>query len=397
METNRYLELAWDFVTNTNKSVFLTGRAGTGKTTFLHKLKKECSKRMAVVAPTGVAAINAGGVTIHSFFQLPFGAFTPGSHNFLSFKISGTKRKLIRALDLLVIDEISMCRADLLDAIDQVLRQVRQTNMPFGGLQMLMIGDLNQLSPIVKDNEWIMLQTLYASPYFYESHALQKMPPVKIELQKVFRQSDEHFINLLNRVRDNELDEYTLEQLNKRYLPGVLPPDEDRYITLTTHNNTANRINQEKLDGINSTVYSFDASIYGDFPENMYPVDKTLYYKTGAQVMFIKNDPSVDKRYYNGKIGVIKFIDKENNLIKVECDGKEIIYAEPIEWQNTKYTLNTENKVQEEVAGTFTQMPLKLAWAITIHKSQGLTFDKAIIDAGSRLQMSGWLLVVAAP
>lgn len=383
METNQHLQLAWDFVTNTNKSVFLTGRAGTGKTTFLHKLKKECSKRMAVVAPTGVAAINAGGVTIHSFFQLPFGAFTPGTHNYLSFRISGTKRRLIRALDILVIDEISMCRADLLDAIDQVLRQVRQTNNPFGGLQMLMIGDLNQLSPIVKDDEWNLLQTHYASPYFYESHALQKSPPVKIELQKVFRQSDEHFINLLNRVRDNELDQYTLEQLNKRYQPGVVPPDEDRYITLTTHNNTANRINQEKLDSIHSAIHSFNASIYADFPENMYPVEKTLFFKTGAQVMFIKNDPSAEKKFFNGKIGVIKFIDTDNNIIKVECEGKEIIYAEPIEWQNTKYSLSPDNKVVEEIVGSFTQMPLKLAWAITIHKSQGLTFDKAIIDAGA--------------
>lgn len=383
MQTNPQLQLAFDFVQHTNKNVFLTGKAGTGKTTFLRNLKSLTPKRMAIVAPTGVAAINAGGVTIHSFFQLPFGPYVPGSSNTnagFNKKFRGDKIKLLRSLDLLVIDEISMVRADVLDGIDDVLRRYRSRHLPFGGLQLLMIGDLHQLSPIVKDDEMSLLRPYYDTFYFFGSRALQQSAPVTIELKEIFRQTDGYFIKLLNKVRNNQLDHHDLLELNERYQPSFIPDADDDYITLTTHNYSAQNINQNKLNRLDDKLHTFKATIKGDFPEFAYPTELELQLKVNAQVMFVKNDPSREKLFYNGKIGRITTID--DNEITVKCrDDNFSISVKPLEWQNLKYSLGDDKKVKEEVAGSFTQFPLKLAWAITIHKSQGLTFERAIIDA----------------
>lgn len=385
-QTNPQLELAYQYVCQTDRCIFLTGKAGTGKTTFLHKIKAEQPKRMAVVAPTGVAAINAGGVTIHSLFQLPFGPYVPGNTQDAARqrKFSGTKRKLIRTLDLLVIDEISMVRADVLDGIDQVLRRYRHPFRPFGGVQLLMIGDLHQLPPVVKDEEWDLLRAHYATPYFFSSQALQQTVPVTIELKHIYRQSDDTFIRLLNKVRNNDVDDTVLTALNSRYTPAETIKEEDAYITLTTHNATANSINAEKLDALNEQLHQFDAEVSGDFPSSAYPADERLKVKVGAQVMFIKNDTAPEKRYYNGKIGKITRI--HDGEIYVQCPGQDepLITVGRVEWSNRKYTLNEKAKeVEEKLVGTFTQYPLRLAWAITIHKSQGLTFERVILDAQS--------------
>jgi len=389
--SNDQLQLAFDFVQYTGKHIFLTGKAGTGKTTFLHQLKLNSPKRMVVVAPTGVAAINAGGVTIHSFFQMPFGPFlspeltSSGSENNSSpesfQKFNREKISIIKSLDLLVIDEISMVRADLLDGIDSVLRRYKDRNKPFGGVQLLMIGDLQQLAPVVKDDDWNLLKPYYDTVFFFSSKALQKTDYVSIELTHIFRQRDEVFIRLLNKIRDNSADQQTLDELNKRYLPGFTTKDGDGYITLTTHNYQSHTINDSKLEELPAKVRRFTAKVEGEFPEFSYPNDFELSLKKGAQVMFVKNDISRDKLFYNGKIGVIVQIDSD--IIRVKCQGdEEDIAVGPVEWQNTKYTIDDETKeIKETILGTFTQIPLKLAWAITIHKSQGLTFEKAIIDA----------------
>lgn len=340
---------------------------------------------MAIVAPTGVAAINAGGVTIHSFFQLPFAPYIPGSQAGAQRQIRFTTEKinLIKGLDLLVIDEISMVRADTLDNIDEVLRRYKDRHKPFGGVQLLMIGDLHQLSPVVKDEEWKMLHEYYDSVFFFSSNALKKTNPIRIELTHIYRQSDTFFIDLLNRVRENELDKETLQALNQRYLPNFKPADDDGYITLTTHNQTAQEINRAKLEELPASIESFEAIVQGDFPHYAYPTESNLELKEGAQVMFVKNDSSRDKLYYNGKIGQVARI--EEDVIFVKCKGEYLeIAVRPSEWQNIKYILNPETKeIEEQLIGSFTQYPLKLAWAITIHKSQGLTFEKAIIDANS--------------
>jgi hypothetical protein len=384
-QTNPQLDIAFEYVRYTDKNIFLTGRAGTGKTTFLHQIKNEATKRMVIVAPTGVAAINAGGVTIHSFFQLPFGPFLPGNAQDLARqrRFSGEKIKILKSLDLLVIDEISMVRADLLDGIDDVLRRYRDHSKPFGGVQLLMIGDLHQLPPVVKDEEWGLLREHYDTAYFFGSNALQKTNPVAIELKHIYRQSDDTFINLLNKVRDNKIDAEALALLNSRYDANFSPKDEEAYITLTSHNASAQSINVEKLTKIPTTALTFKAKIDGDFPAFSYPTEEILEFKTGAQVMFVKNDISRDKLYYNGKIGTITRIEK--GVIFVKCPNEYIeIEVSMVEWQNIKYALDEATKeVKEEVIGTFTQYPLKLAWAITIHKSQGLTFERAIIDANA--------------
>jgi len=384
-ETNRDLALAEGYVEQTGHHVFLTGKAGTGKTTFLKKLQGSSSKRMITTAPTGVAALNAGGVTLHSFFQLPFGPFVPGSEAFerdqqRRFRISKEKKNIIQSLDLLVIDEISMVRADLLDAVDAALRRHRRSMQPFGGVQLLMIGDLHQLSPVAKPDEWELLQEYYHSVYFFSSHALAQTQFISIELGHIYRQSDDSFIQILNQVRDNRLDPEAVQKLNTRYCPDFVPDTEQGYITLTSHNRKAQNINQHRLEELPGREYSFSAKISGDFPEHIYPTASSLLLKKGAQVMFVRNDPNPEKRFYNGKIGRITAISPEN--IQVQCPGEpEPVAVEPLTWENIKYSINPENKeIQEEVAGSFTQYPLKLAWAITIHKSQGLTFDRAIID-----------------
>ena len=391
METNPQLELAFQFLEYTGVNVFLTGKAGTGKTTFLQNLRIRSPKRMIVLAPTGVAAINAGGVTIHSFFQLPFGPYvqgmnptaSPGDKKSYTNKFSREKINVIRSVDLLVIDEISMVRADLLDAVDDVLRRYRDKERPFGGVQLLMIGDLHQLAPVVKEEEWGLLKEHYKSAFFFHSKALAETPYVSIELKKVYRQEDFTFLELLNRVRENKIDAQVLQTLNRRYVPGFNPKDEEGYITLTTHNYQSKQINERKLNELKTKAYRFKAEIRDNFPAYAYPTEEELLLKQGTQVMFVKNDSSPEKRYYNGKIGTITAIG--TNLIAVECkEDHSLITVGREEWTNTKYTIDEETKeIIETVEGTFSQYPLKPAWAITIHKSQGLTFEKAIIDSNA--------------
>ena len=391
METveNKDLQLAFDFVKYSNRNIFLTGKAGTGKTTFLKDLKKSSPKRMIVVAPTGVAAINAGGVTIHSFFQLPFHPYIPlyylpdpaEQKDQTGYKMNREKINIIRSLDLLVIDEISMVRADTLDAIDSVLRKYKNRLLPFGGVQMLMIGDLQQLAPVVKEDDREIIKKYYDTPFFFGSRALRSTDYVTIELKHIYRQNDQDFINLLNKVRENRIDQVVLDELNKRHIPGFEADSNSGYITLTTHNYQAQTLNDSKLGKLAGSPKSFQATVKDEFPEFSYPAASELILKKGAQVMFVKNDLSRDKLFFNGKIGnVMAFKD---DIIVVKCPGDDFpIMVEHAEWQNTKYTLDEETKeLEEKVIGTFTQYPLRLAWAITIHKSQGLTFDRAIIDA----------------
>jgi len=379
---NPELKIAEEFVQHTNCHIFLTGKAGTGKTTFLHAIQKKTPKRLVVTAPTGVAAINAGGVTLHSFFQMPFGPFVPGSEMQTGrHRIRREKINIIRSLDLLVIDEISMVRADLLDGVDSVLRRYRRSDLPFGGVQLLMIGDLHQLAPVVKNAEWQLLKPYYDSPYFFSSTALGRTELIPIELKQVYRQSDPHFIKLLNCVRDNRLDPSTLKRLNSRHIPDFSPKDGQGYITLCTHNSAADAINEAKLKNLSGKSRCFTAELGGEFPENAYPNTARLELKTGAQVMFVRNDMSGDKNYFNGKIGKVTGI--YSNAIEVHCPGdSDGITVEKTTWENIEYTVDPKTaEISQKVIGTFSQYPLKLAWAITIHKSQGLTFDKAIIDA----------------
>lgn len=383
MQTNSELELARRIIWETGSNLFLTGKAGTGKTTFLKNLREHAPKRMVVVAPTGVAAINAGGMTIHSFFQIPFGPYLPGQKN-LSKEVSKMRREklnIIRTLDLLVIDEISMVRADLLDCIDDVLRRVRRSSLPFGGVQLLMIGDTQQLTPVVKDDEWVMLHDVYDTPYFFSSLALRNSYFACVELKQVFRQEDEFFIGLLNNIRENRMDARTLAELNKRFLPHFNPDDSEGYIRLTTHNASAQSLNERKLSELKGEEHIFNAKIDGTFPDYAFPTDEELVLKENAQVMFIKNDSSPEKRYYNGKIGVVKSINGDEIIVEDRKSGALVTVGREV-WENMRYELNKEtNEIEEKVEGVFEQYPLKTAWAITIHKSQGLTFERAIIDA----------------
>ena len=394
MEQNTELRTAWDFVENTGRSIFLTGKAGTGKTTFLKEVMAGSRKRPIVVAPTGVAAINAGGVTIHSFFQLPFSPYVPGAKVESKFDFGREKRKIIASIDLLIIDEISMVRADLLDAIDAVLRRFREHNQPFGGVQLLMIGDLAQLTPVVTPEDERVLKPYYDTPYFFGSKALQQIDYVTIQLEHVYRQQDASFINILNEVRKGHPSEEVMAKLNSRSLTpnpsipsGARPPvvfhggEGSGYIRLTTHNNLANFYNESELQKLPSHAYTYHAEIKGTFPDYSYPTAEELVLKEGAQVMFVKNDPTSEHRFYNGKIGRVMEIGEQK--LTVYCEGdNEAIEVEPLEWENTRYTLNEKTReIEAEVQGTFKQLPLRLAWAITIHKSQGLTFNHAIIDA----------------
>jgi len=387
MPKNQELELAWNFVEKTDRNVFLTGKAGTGKTTFLHSLKQKSFKRLVVVAPTGVAAINAKGVTIHSFFQMAFGPLLPEESGYQN-KESGFQRKfnktkidIIKSLDLLIIDEISMVRADLLDGIDQVLKRYKDRKKVFGGVQVLMIGDLQQLSPVVKDNEWELLKPYYETPYFFSSNVFKSCNPISIELKHIYRQDNEVFIKILNEIRNNKLSSDSAALLNKRFIADFVPAKNDGYITLTTHNNRANEMNNLELQKNKNKSYFYKAEVDGKFPEYSYPTHEKLELKKGAQVMFVKNDSTPEKRYFNGKIGEIIHLDKEEITVRCLDDDFDIAVTPEI-WENINYSINPETKeISEHVSGAFSQMPLRLAWAITIHKSQGLTFDKAIIDA----------------
>ncbi|OFY05848.1 MAG: hypothetical protein A2W93_14615 [Bacteroidetes bacterium GWF2_43_63] len=378
--------MAFEFVYRTNRNVYLTGRAGTGKTTFLNRLRKECPKRMVIVAPTGVAAINAGGVTIHSMFQLPFSPFFPesaGLHNnpLNAIRYRKQKIRLLKSIDLLVIDEISMVRADILDAVDSLLRRYRNHNLVFGGVQVLMIGDVHQLPPVVKEDEWKMLRFYYNNMYFFSSKAFANASPVVIELQQIFRQSDLDFILLLEKIRTNGMDANTMQLLNQRYNKHFNPSAHPGYIILTTHNSQSAEINDKRLDELAGDEFTFDAEVKGDFPEYNFPTFKSLALKPGAQVMFVKNDLAPEKRYYNGKIGKVVHI--EDDTIVVQCpEDDDTIDVGLATWSNVRFTLNEATKeIEEEEIGSYTQYPLKLAWAITIHKSQGLTFDKVVVDA----------------
>ena len=384
MPKNAELDLAFQFIEKTDRNLFITGKAGTGKTTFLHNVKAASLKRIVVVAPTGVAAINAKGVTIHSFFQMPFGPILPNQIAQTSNqqrKFSKTKIDIIKSLDLVIIDEISMVRADVLDGIDQVLRRYKNKHKVFGGVQILMIGDLQQLAPVVKPNEWSLLQQHYNTVYFFSANAFQEAKVVAIELQHIYRQKNEDFIQILNEIRNDQLSESSTAILNERYHPSFSPHKDEGYITLTTHNRRASIINDSELNKLNTKNYFFEAEVSGKFNENAFPNDEKLALKVGAQVMFIKNDSSPEKRYYNGKIGVITDISRENVTVQCANEIDEII-TEKEQWDTVNYSINEETKeLKEDIVGTFTQIPLRLAWAITIHKSQGLTFEKAIIDA----------------
>ena len=382
-DNNPELQMAWKIIENTDTNLFLTGKAGTGKTTFLRKLKELSPKRMVVLAPTGIAAINARGVTIHSFFQLPLAPYVPDT-TFNSqqqhYRFRKSKIDIIRSLDLLVIDEISMVRADLLDAVDAVLRQYRRNESPFGGVQLLLIGDLQQLSPVVKEEEKLLLSPYYDTLYFFGSHALQQTDYATVELKTVYRQSDTHFLDILNKVREGRTDQQTIDELNRRYIPDFVPGKNTNYIRLTTHNQQAQRINSQRLEKLAGREFSFTAKVEDEFPEYAYPTDETIVLKEGAQVMFVKNDTSGNHRYYNGMIGEVSRISDKGFYVKAKDTGKEIEVS-PEEWENCKYELDKETKeITEVVEGVFKQFPVKLAWAITIHKSQGLTFEHAIID-----------------
>lgn len=381
-EGNKEFSLAWRLVEQTGANVFLTGNAGTGKTTFLTFLRQHSSKRIAVVAPTGIAAINAGGVTIHSFFQIAPGLYLPGmmSEEQKRYeRFSKEKRRLIKALDLLVIDEISMVRADLLDSVDASLRRHRDPDRPFGGLQLLIIGDLGQLAPVVKDSERELLSRVYDTPFFFSSKALVEAGYVMVELRKVYRQTDSAFVSLLNKVRNASLDSESLALLNSRYISGFNPPDSQGYIRLTTHNARADEINEARLAMLQSSLVTYSAEVSGDFPEFSFPADRDLRLKAGAQVMFIRNNPQ--EGYYNGLIGTVLSCDRASVEV-APLDGGKPVKVSQVAWQNTRFVMDEDTaRVREEVIGEFRQLPLRTAWAITIHKSQGLTFDRAIIDA----------------
>ncbi len=393
VSTTDFISLAARFVNNTGRHVFLTGKAGTGKTTFLHNLAKATHKNFLIVAPTGIAALNAGGVTIHSQFLLPLGTFLPADRHDYSVPgpfytredmarrhpLNSVRKQVLRSIDLLIIDEVSMLRADVLDAVDYRLKGVKgNRTKSFGGVQLLMIGDLHQLPPIVKEQEWAVMKKYYTSPLFFEALALKQEGYSHIELDKIFRQSDPVFIGLLNNLRNDCCTREDIDALNKHYRPDY--KSEDGAITLTTHNAQAEQINNAQLSALKAKERKFKATIKGDFPESLFPVSETLLFKEGARVMFVKND-SAEGRYFNGKLATVKYMG-EDSIFVTDDDGKPIT-VQPTTWENKRYALSEGTKeLEEDIIGTFSQFPLKLAWAITVHKSQGLTFDKAIIDVG---------------
>ena len=384
------------FINQTNQSVFLTGKAGTGKTTLLKKIISSTYKNAVIVAPTGIAALNAGGVTIHSFFQLPFAGFVPEfgvAPQFTNavkletkdslmrhFAMNKQRQNMMRNLELLIIDEVSMLRADLLDAMDWTLRNVRRTNDPFGGVQVLFIGDLLQLPPVVKPEEWSVLSKYYSGIFFFNARVLQEQKPLYIELSKIYRQQDDTFISVLNNLRDNRITESDVQVLNQFVKPDFDALKEEGYITLTTHNSKADEMNAKALKSLSNKSFTYEAEVTGDFPPHLFPIEKEMELKVGAQVMFIKNDISFDKNFYNGKMGRIDSLSSAEISVYFPEENRSII-VEKYEWSNIRYTLNDKTgEIEETVMGTFVHYPLKLAWAITVHKSQGLTFDKAVLD-----------------
>ena len=389
IERDERFTLAERYVEETGVSVFLTGKAGTGKTTFLKEIVRQTSKRFAVVAPTGVAAINAGGVTIHSFFQLPLCPYLPDVKELVTeYQMPERMRslrkervKILRTLDLLIIDEISMVRADILDAIDDILKRYRRNDRPFGGVQLLMIGDIQQLPPVVRESERPFMEQVYSSPFFFNSKVLQRLAYVTIQLEKVHRQSDRIFLDILNEVRSGRPSEWALSELNKRLDPGFVPPENERWIRLTTHNAQADSVNEAKMNALKTDEATFEAQVEGIFPENAYPAETQLRLRVGAQVMFVRNDTSGEARYYNGKIATVEKV-KPQLIVKDESGDRIEVTTE--KWENIRYGLNEETgEIEGIVDGTFEQVPLRPAWAVTIHKSQGLTFDHVIIDAGA--------------
>ncbi|MGO1243320.1 MAG: helix-turn-helix domain-containing protein [Sphingobacterium sp.] len=388
------------FVNQTNQNLFLTGKAGTGKTTFLKYIRDHSYKKMAITAPTGVAAMNAGGTTLHALFWLPFGVFIEDyplkwdeqdnhiynrNRLFSTIKLTKQRRTILQELELLVIDEVSMVRADTLDAIDVILKSVRRDMRPFGGVQMLFIGDLFQLPPVVRDHEWHVLRDHYSSPFFFDAKVLRENPPVLLELNKIYRQNDGDFIRLLNNIRNNQCSVDDLEKLNIHYREGFSPKEGEQYITLSSHNKLADTINQEQLVELPGKLHNLKAVVQDEFQQSSFPADETLPLKLGAQVMFIKNDTGEDRKFFNGKIGSIKELNLDRDQIVVGfTDGSEDVTVKREKWENIRYKYDKgEDKIEEEVLGTFSQFPLRLAWAITIHKSQGLTFERAVIDAGT--------------
>ncbi|QNK64413.1 AAA family ATPase [Pedobacter sp. PAMC26386] len=394
LPSNSIFDRILSFIDYTNHNIFLTGKAGTGKTTLLKRIKEESSKKMVVVAPTGVAAMNAKGTTINSFFQLPSGSFYPGeigledlqsgiiSIQSMVSDLSYSKEKttLFNELELLIIDEISMVRCDLMDMIDAILRAVRKSNTPFGGVQLLLIGDLYQLPPVVKREEWAFLGRVYASPYFFEGHVIRRNPLLQIELTTVFRQTEPEFVSILNSIRNNQINEKDLALLNKRYDPQFLSTEDLNPIIITSHNAEANAINKAKLDEIAGDEYTFTGETSGEFRDAGIQAEQILKLKEGAQIMFIKNDSGDNRKFYNGKIGKIKSI--KDNDIYISFPHEDDLLLERSSWQSFEYKTDTEKVIVQQQIGEFLQYPIKLAWAVTIHKSQGLTFDHAIIDAG---------------
>ncbi len=386
-ENNSIFQLATDFINETSEHLFLTGKAGTGKTTFLRHIRKQTHKTALVAAPTGVAAINAGGITLHSLFQLPFEPYLPGISTLSSqknfFRFTKQKLDLLRQLELLIIDEVSMLRADTLDAIDASLRGIRRNPRPFGGVQVLYIGDMFQLPPVAKDDEWQLLKEYYSSTFFFHAKVIQQTQPVYLELKKVYRQGDPVFVDLLNRVRNNVITASDIQELNRHYDPQFIPSDEEKYITLTTHNYKADQINNRKLEELQTPERIFTGEVKGEFPDYSLPTDMQLRLKEGAQVMFLRNDTMEPRRYYNGKIATISRIVADQIYVYIPENNTEILLQKEI-WENMRYSLNKESGgIVQEQLGSFTQFPIRLAWAITIHKSQGLTFEKAIIDIGA--------------
>ena len=404
MQVSELAQYTVNFINQTSRNVFLTGKAGTGKTTLLKEIIETTHKNTVVAAPTGIAALNAGGVTIHSLFQLPFAGFLP-THNQppqigenirfenrntlrRHFKMNKVKQEVIRNMELLIVDEVSMLRADVLDAMDFMLQSVRRNNEAFGGVQVLFIGDLLQLPPVVRYNEWNVLKNYYSGMFFFHSHVIQQKPLLYIELEKIYRQTEQNFINVLNNLRNNQISQEDIQLLNQYVKPDFDIKKNQGYITLTTHNAKADSINNQALNDLKGKSFKYYSEEVGDFPEKIYPIEAELELKVGAQIIFIKNDLSYEKRYFNGKMGIIHSLSEKEIIVHFPEENK-FIEVEKYEWENIKYSVDENSKnIKEEVLGTFTHFPIKLAWAITVHKSQGLTFDKAVLDV-SQVFVSG--------